>query len=72
MMTPLSGAQPRLKRAQSALHFLSERCSSLSRELLKVSLAEMLYSCVSASTSCGVLSPKPALPPPHKQSAGAP
>ena len=32
---------------QSSLHFLSERCSSLSRELLKVSREEMLYSFIS-------------------------
>ena len=58
--------------AQRALHFLSARCSSFSRELLKVSLAETACSFIRASTSSASASPKPTRPPPQMQSQGAP
>ena len=39
---------------QRALHFLSKRCSFLSRELLNVKRAEILYSCINVRTSSGL------------------
>ena len=44
----------------------------LNKEFENVSRAEMPYSCISAKTSCGSLSPNPTRPPPQMQSAGAP
>ena len=40
------------------MHFRSERCFSFKRELLKVSRADIPYSCISARTSFGSFSPK--------------
>ena len=48
------------------------KCSFLSKLLLKVSLAEIPYSCVSFKTSSGLSDPNPARPPPQRQSAGEP
>ena len=46
--------------------------TSRSSELLKVSRAEIPYSCARASTSRAVCRLQPVRPPPHRQSAGAP
>ena len=43
MITPFCISPVSSNNLQSALHFLSKRCSSLSRELLKVSRAEIQY-----------------------------
>ena len=63
-MTPFCTRFSFSNSAQRALHFRSARCSSRSSELLKVSRADMPYSCISASTRCGCASPKPVRPPP--------
>ena len=65
-------AEPFANISHNALHFLSARCSSRSKELLKVSLAEIPYSFMRAATESGCASPNPTRPPPHKQSLGAP
>ena len=50
---PFCFSFPFLNNAHSALHLLSERCSSFNKELLKVNRAEIPYSCISSKTSCG-------------------
>ena len=50
MITPFCISPVSSNNLQSALHFLSKRCSSLSRELLKVSRAEIPYSFIKSNT----------------------
>ena len=71
MITPFCISPVSSNNLQSALHFLSKRCSSLSRELLKVSRAEIPYSFIKSNTFPASSSPNPARPPPQIQSAGA-
>ena len=59
-------------RAHRRLHRASARSASRSRELLNVSRAEMPYSFIRAAAASGSASPNPALPPSHRQPAGAP
>ena len=71
MITPFCISPVSSNNLQSALHFLSKRCSSLSRELLKVSRAEIPYSFIKSNTFFASSSPNPARPPPQILNAEA-
>ena len=67
MITPFCISPVSSNNLQRALHFLSNRCSSLSRELLKVRRAEIPYSFIKSNTFLASSSPNPARPPPQIQ-----